>query len=33
MKYRGVVEELKRSDREIEEEIFDEDNMLKSKTT
>ena len=30
---RGVVEELERSDREIEEELFDKDNMLESKTT
>jgi len=30
MRYRGVVEGLERSDREIEEEVFDEDNMLKS---
>ena len=33
MRYRRVVEGLKRSDREIEEEVFDEDNALKSKTT
>jgi len=33
MKYRGVVEGLERSDREIEEEIFDKDNVLESKTT
>jgi len=33
MRYRGVVEELERSDREIEEELFDKDNMLESKTT
>jgi len=37
MRYRGVVEELERSgresDREIEEELFDEDNVLESKTT
>jgi len=30
MRYRGVVEGLERSDREIKEEVFDEDNMLKS---
>jgi len=33
MRYRRVVEGLKRSDREIEEEVFDEDNVLESKTT
>ena len=33
MKYRGVVEGLERSDREMKEEVFDEDNMLESKTT
>ena len=33
MRYRGVVEGLERSDREIEEEVFDEDNALESKTT
>jgi len=33
MKYRGVVEGLERSDRKIEEEVFDEDNVLESKTT
>jgi len=33
MRYRGVVEGLKRSDREIEEEVFDEYNALESKTT
>ena len=46
MRYRGVVEGLERSgrevrkrgqeersDREIEEELFDKDNALKSKTT
>jgi len=33
MRYRGVVGGLERSDREIEEEVFDEDNMLESKTT
>ena len=33
MRYKGVVEGLERSDREIEEELFDEDNMLKSKMT
>jgi len=27
MRYRGVVEGLERSDREIEEELFDEDNI------
>ena len=33
MRYRGVVEGLERSDKEIEEELFDEDNVLESKTT
>jgi len=33
MRYRGVVERLKRSGREIEEEVFDEVNMLESKMT
>jgi len=33
MRYRGVVGGLERSDREIEEEVFDEDNVLESKTT
>jgi len=33
MRYRGVVEGLERSNREIEEERFDEDNVLESKTT
>jgi len=36
MRYRRVVEGLEkeeRSDREIEEEVFDKDNMLESKTT
>jgi len=33
MRYRGVVEGLERSDREIKEEVFDKDNMLESKTT
>ena len=33
MKYRGVVEGLERSEREMKEEVFDEDNMLESKTT
>ena len=33
IRYRGVVEGLERSDREIEEELFDEDNALESKTT
>jgi len=33
IRYREVVEELERSDREIEEKIFDKDNMLESKTT
>jgi len=33
MRYKGVVEGQERSDREIKEEVFDEDNMLKSKTT
>ena len=32
MRYRGVVEGLERSDREIEEELFDEDNALESET-
>jgi len=33
MRYRGVVEGLERSDREMKEELFDEDNTLESKTT
>jgi len=33
MKYRGVVEGLERLDREMKEEVFDEDNILKSKMT
>ena len=33
IRYRGVVEGLERSDREIEEELFDEDNVLESKMT
>jgi len=33
MRYRRVVEGLERSDREIEEEVFDEDSALESKTT
>jgi len=33
MRYREVVEGLERSDREIEEELFDEDNVLESKAT
>jgi len=33
MKYRGVVEGLERSDREIKEKVFDKDNVLKNKTT
>ena len=33
MRYREVVEELERPDREIEEEVFDKDNMLENKTT
>ena len=33
MRYRGVVEGLERSDREIEEELFDKDNVLESKIT
>ena len=33
MRYRGVVEGLERSDREIEEEVFDEYNALESKMT
>jgi len=33
MRYREVVEELERSDREIKEELFDEGNVLKNKTT
>jgi len=33
MRYRGVVEELERSKREVEEEVFDENNALESKTT
>ena len=33
IRYRGVVEGLERSDREIEEELFDEDNTLENKMT
>jgi len=33
MKYRGVVEGLERSGREIKEEVFDKDNVLESKMT
>jgi len=33
MRYRGVVEGLERSDREMKEEVFDEDNVLESKKT
>jgi len=33
MRYRGVVEGLERSGREMKEEVFDEDNALESKTT
>jgi len=33
MRYRGVVEGLERSEREVEEEVFDEDNTLESKMT
>jgi len=33
IRYRGVVEGLERSGREIEEEVFDEDNVLESKIT
>jgi len=33
MRYREVVEGLERSGSEIEEEVFDKDNVLKSKTT
>ena len=33
IRYRGVVEGLERSGREIEEELFDEGNALESKTT
>jgi len=33
IRYRGVVEGLERSDKEIEEELFDEDNVLESKMT
>ena len=33
IRYRGVVEGLERSDREIEKEVFDKDNVLKSKMT
>jgi len=33
MRYKGVVGGLERSDREIEEEVFNEDNVLKSKMT
>ena len=31
IRYRGVVEGLERSGREIEEEVFDEDNVLERK--
>jgi len=31
MRYRGVVEGLKRSGREVKEELFNEDNVLESK--
>jgi len=33
MKYRGIVEGLERLDREMKEKVFDEDNVLESKTT
>jgi len=33
MRYREVGEGQERSGREIKEEVFDEDNMLESKTT
>jgi len=33
MRYREVVEGLERSDREIKEELFNEGNVLESKTT
>jgi len=33
MRYRGVVEGLERSDREIKEEVFDKDNVFESKMT
>jgi len=33
MRHRGVVEGLERSGREVEEELFDKDNALESKTT
>jgi len=33
MRYKGVVEELERSGREMKEEVFDKDNVLESKTT
>jgi len=33
MRYKGAVKGLERSDKEIEEELFDKDNMLKSKIT
>jgi len=33
MKYRGVVEGLERSNREMKEEVFDKDNVLESKMT
>jgi len=33
IRYRGVVEGLERSDREIEKQVFDKDNVLKSKMT
>ena len=33
IRYKGVVEELERSGREMKEEVFDKDNVLESKTT
>ena len=33
IRYREVVKGLERSDREIEEKVFDEDNVLENKTT
>jgi len=33
IRYRGVVKGLERSDRKIKEKVFNEDNMLESKTT
>jgi len=33
MRYREVVEGLERSERKVEEEVFDKDNTLESKMT